>query len=118
MSEIKIRRRSRDLPITLHTTTALATTIRMEDFAGGVVEFGTMSTAATTLQMWGASNESGPCRQLYKADGSAATITLAPSTAVGRMYALPDEVFAVPFLEIVSATTNSTGTAGIVSLKS
>jgi hypothetical protein len=27
-------------------------------------------------------------------------------------------VFAVPFLEIVSATTNSTGTAGIVSLKS
>ncbi len=45
-------------------------------------------------------------------------VALAPSTAVGRMYALPDELFAVPFLEIVSATTNSTGTAGIVSLKS
>lgn len=118
MSEIKIRRRSRDVAITLHATTALATTIRMEDFAGGVVEFGTMSTAATTLQMWGASSETGPWRQLFKTDGSAATITLAPSTAVGRMYALPDEVFAVPFLEIVSATTNSTGTSGIVSLKS
>ena len=118
MSEIKIRRRSRDVPIVLHTSTALATTIRMEDFAGGVVEFGTMVTASVSLQMWGASSENGPWRQLFKTDGSAATITLAPSTAVGRMYALPDEVFAVPFLEIVSATTNSTGTAGIVSLKS
>jgi len=118
VSEIKIRRRSRDVAITLHTSTALATTIRMEDFAGGVVEFGTMATASLSLQMWGSWNENGPWRQLFKTDGSAATITLAPSTAVGRMYPLPDEVFAVPFLEIVSATTNSTGTAGIVSLKS
>ncbi len=118
MSEIKIRRRSRDVAIVLHSTTVHSTTIRMEDFAGGVVEFGTMSTAATSLQMWGASYEEGPWRQLFKTDGSAATITLAPSTAVGRMYALPDEVFAVPYLEIISGTTNSTGTAGIVSLKS
>jgi hypothetical protein len=118
MSEIKIRRRSRDIPITLHTSTVLATTVRMEDFAGGVVEFGTMSTNATSLQMWGASSDTGPWRQLFKADGSPATVALAPSTAVGRMYALPDEVFAVPYLEIISATTNSTGTAGIVSLKS
>jgi hypothetical protein len=118
MSEIKIRRRSRDVAIVLHTSTALATTIRMEDFAGGVVDFGTMVTAATSLQMWGASSETGPWRQLFKTDGSAATITLAPSTAVGRMYPLPDEVFAVPYLEIISGTTNSTGTSGIVSLKS
>jgi len=118
VSEIKIRRRSRDVAITLHTSTALATTIRMEDFAGGVVEFGTMVTASLSLQMWGASSETGPWRQLFKTDGSAATITLAPSTAVGRMYPLPDEVFAVPYLEIISGTTNSTGTAGIVSLKS
>jgi hypothetical protein len=118
MSEIKIRRRSRDVAIVLHTSTVHATTIRMEDFAGGVVDFGTMVTAATSLQMWGASSENGPWRQLFKTDGSAATITLAPSTAVGRMYALPDEVFAVPYLEIISGTTNSTGTSGIVSLKS
>ncbi len=118
MSEIKIRRRSRDLPITLSTATAASNTIRMEDFAGGVVELGTMSTNASTLQMWGASTDTGPYRRLYKTDGSVADLTLAPSTADGRMYALPDEVFAVPFLRIVSATTNSTGTVGIVSLKS
>lgn len=118
MSEIKIRRRSRDIPITLHTTTALATTIRMEDFAGGIVEVGTMATASNTLQMWGASSEAGPYRRIYKADGSVADITLAPSTADGRMYSLPDEVFAVQFLEIISGNTSSTGVAGIVTLKS
>lgn len=118
MSEIKIRRRQRDVAITLHTATALATTIRMEDFAGGMVDIGTMSTNAASLQMWAASSESGPFRRLYKTDGSVADITLAPSTAAGRVYPLPDEVFAVPFLKVVSGTTNSTGTAGIVSLKS
>jgi hypothetical protein len=118
MSEIKIRRRSRDLAITLHSTTTLATTLRMEDFAGGVVELGTMSTNATTLQVWGASADAGPYCRLYKTDGSVADLTLAPSTADRRMYALPDEVFAVPFLKLVSGTTNSTGTTGIVSLKS
>ena len=118
MSEIKIRRRSRDVSLTLTTATAAATTIRLEDFAGGVIELGTMSTNASTLQMWGASNDTGPYYRLYKSDGSVADLTLAPSTAAGRMYSLPDEIFAVPFLRVVSATTNSTGTIGIVSLKS
>lgn len=117
-AEIIIRRRSRTIPITLHTTTALATTIRMENFAGGIVELGTMATASNNLQMWGASSEDGPWRQIYKADGSVSTITLAPSTADGRFYALPDEVFAVQFLEIISGNTSSTGVAGVVTLKS
>lgn len=118
MSEIKIRRRSRDVSLTLSTATAASTTIRLEDFAGGVIELGTMSTNASTLQMWGASNDTGPYYRLYKSDGSVADLTLAPSTAAGRMYSLPDEIFAVPFLRVISATTNSTGTAAIVSLKS
>jgi hypothetical protein len=117
MSEIKMKRRTRQVTITLHTTTALATSIRMEDYAGGVVDLGTMSTNAATLQMWGASSETGTYRRLYKTDGSVADITLAPGAA-GRIYALPDEVFAVPYLEILSGTTNSTGTVGIVTLKS
>jgi len=118
MSEIKIRRRSRTLNLTLTTATAVADTLRMEDFAGGVIDLGTMSTNASTLQMWGASDESGPYRRVYKTDGSVADITLAPSTADGRIYQLPDEVFALQFLRVVSATTNSTGTVGIVTLKS
>lgn len=118
MSEVRIKRRSRNVSITLSTATAACATIRTDDVAGGIVTLGTMLTAATSLQMWGAIEPDGPFRRLYKADGSAADITLAPSTADGRIYALPDEVFALPFVKVVGGGTNSTGTVGIVSFKS
>lgn len=118
MSEVRIKRRSRDVEITLSSATASATTLRMNDMSGAIVSLGTMLTAAASLQCWGSVSESGPFRRIYDASGAAADITLAPSTSDGRVYALPDAVFAVPFLKIVSGTTNSTGTAGIVSFKS
>ena len=118
MSEIKIKRRVRTVSITLGTATADAATIRTDDMAGGCISVGTMITASATLQCWGSVDEAGPYRQVYGADGSAANITLAPSTSVGRIYSLPDAVFAVPFVKIVSGATNSTGTVGIVAFKS
>jgi hypothetical protein len=118
MSNATISRTYRDLDITLHTATSLATTLDMRDVAGAVVSIGTISTAATTLQMWVGSSPTGSFRRLYKADGSAADLTLAPSTTDGRAYSLPDEVFGTEFLKIVSATTNSTGTTGFVMFKS
>lgn len=118
MSEIKMRRRSRQIPITLTTSTVSATTLYLEDFAGGVVEIGTIATAATTLQMWGASDEGGTFRRLYNTDGSVADVTLAPSTSVGTMYALPDAVFGVPFLEVLVGNTAGTGVTATITLKS
>ena len=118
MSASKINRLNRDLDITLHTATSLATTLDFRDVAGAVLTLGTMSTASTTLQMWAGTSPTGTFRRLYKSDGSVADLTLAPSSTDGRAYALPDEVFAVEFLKIVSATTNSTGTTGIVCFKS
>lgn len=118
MSEIKIKRRTRGVNITLGTATADATTIRVDDMAGGCISVGTMLTASATLQCWGSILEAGPYRRVYGSDGSAADITLAPSTSDGRIYSLPDAIFAVPFVRIVSGATNSTGTAGILSFKS
>ena len=118
MSEVRIKRRVRNVSVTLLTSTASVTTLRLDDMAGAAISVGTMVTASSTLQCWGAISESGPFRRLYKADGSAADITLAPSTADGRVYALPDEVFALPFVKIVSGATNSTGTVGVVTFKS
>lgn len=118
MAESKISRINRDTDITLSTSTASATTLDMRDVAGAVVSFGTMSTNATTLQMWAGATPAGTFRRLYKSDGSVADLTLAPSTTDGRAYALPDEVFGCEYLKIVSATTNSTGTAGVVMFKS
>lgn len=118
MSEILIRRRLREVEITLHTATSLATTINLSDMAGGVVSLGTMSTEASSLQCYGARNTDETFRRVYGADGSAADITMDASSTEGRMYSLPDAVFAVPYLKLVSATTNSTGTTGFVTLKS
>lgn len=118
MSQVKIKRLERDVNITLHSTTSLATTLRLEDMAGAVVTFGTMTTNASSLQVWMATASDASFSRLYNADGSAANITLAASSTEGRSYALPDAVFAAPFIKIVSATTNSTGTTGIVSFKS
>jgi hypothetical protein len=118
MSEIKMRRRSRQVPITLTTSTASAATLFLEDFAGGVIDIGTIATAATTLQMWGGSTEGGTFKRLYNTDGSVADITLTPSTATGGIYALPDAVFGVPFLEVVVGNTAGTGVAATVTLKS
>lgn len=118
MSSVSIRRHQRDVEIVLHTTTNLATTLRLNDVAGGVISIGTISTNAVSLQTWGGTSETGTFRRLYNADGSAADITLAPSSTEGRIYALPDAAFGLAFLKIVSGTTNSTGTVGIVTLKS
>ncbi len=118
MSEIKMRRRSRQVPITLTTSTASATTLYLEDFAGGVVDIGTIATAATTLQMWGGSTDGGTFKRLYNTDGSVADITLTPSTSVGGMYALPDAVFGVPYLEVLVGNTAGTGVSATLTLKS
>lgn len=118
MSESMIRRRNRDTDITLHTSTALATTLDMRDVAGAVLSIGTISTNTSTLQMWVGTSPSGSFRRLYKVDGSAADLTLAPSSTEGRAYSLPDEVFGTEYLKVVSATTNSTGTTGVVMFKS
>jgi hypothetical protein len=118
MADNILSRKNRDIDITLHTATASATTLDMRDVAGAVVSFGTMSTNASTLQMWAGTTPAGTFRRLYKSDGSVADLTLSASSTDGRAYALPDEVFGVEYLKIVSATTNSTGTVGVVMLKS
>ena len=111
-------RLSRNFDITMTTATASATTLDMRDVAGGVVSFGTMSTNASTLQMWVGTAPTGTFRRLYKSDGSVADLTLSASSTDGRAYALPDEVFGTEYLKIVSGSTNSTGTAGVVMFKS
>jgi hypothetical protein len=118
MADNLLSRKHRDIDITLATATASATTLDMRDVAGAVVSFGTMSTNASTLQMWVGTSTAGTFRRLYKADGSACDLTLAASSTDGRAYNLPDEIFGTEYLKIVSSTTNSTGTAGVVMLKS
>ncbi len=118
MSEVRIKRRVRTISLTLGTATAAATVLRLDDMAGGIISVGTMATSASTLQMFGATDEAGPYRRVYGADGSAADVTLAPSTADGRIYSLPDAAYALPYVRIVSGNTHATAVPATVVLKS
>lgn len=115
--EPKIRRKFKAVPITLTTSVASATTLRFDDVAGGTLEMGTVSTAAVSIQLWGSDAVTSTYGRLYNADGSAADITLAPSTTEARVYALPDAAFGVGALRLVAASTNATAAVCIVTLK-
>jgi hypothetical protein len=45
-------------------------------------------------------------------------VTLAPSTADGRIYSLPDSAYALPYVRIVSGNTHATAVPAVVVLKS
>lgn len=118
MSEPKIRRKFKAVPVTLSTSTAAATTLRWDDVAGGSLEMGTVATAVTTIQVWASDATTGTFGRLYKVDGSAADMTLAPSTTEARVYALPDEVYGCGAIRLVANNAAATAATAIVTLKS
>jgi hypothetical protein len=118
MSEPKIRRKFKATPITLSTSVAAATTLRWDDVAGGTLEMGTVSTAATTIQVWASDTPTSEYGRLYKVDGSPADLTLAPSTTEARVYALPDETYGCGAIRLVASQAAATAAACIVTMKS
>lgn len=114
MSQVKIKRLFRVVSASIGTTTATSTTLRLDDMAGAVVELPTITTNAATYQVWGNDTESGSFCRLYGSDGSAADITLAPSTTNRTAYALPDAAYAMPYVKLVAASTNGTATVMVV----
>jgi hypothetical protein len=117
MSESKIRRKNKSFTVTLDAAVSNATEIVLADMAGGMVSIGTQNTNATELAVHVASASAGTYRPLYAADGSAVKITLAPSTADSRVYAMPDEVFAAPFIKLVLNNTAANGLSAIILAK-
>lgn len=117
MSEPKIRRKFKAVAVTLSTATAAATTLRWDDVAGGTLEMGTVSTAATTIQVWASDSASSTFGRLYNSDGSAADITLSPSTTEARVYALPDACYGSGAIKLVAGSTVATAAVCIVTMK-
>ena len=115
--EPKIRRKFKAIGVTLSTATASATTLRWDDVAGGTLEMGTVSTAATTIQVWASDSTSSTFGRLYNADGSSADITLAPSTTEARVYALPDACYGAGAIKLVAGNTAATSAVCIVTMK-
>lgn len=118
MSEPKIRRKLKSVPVTLSTSVDSSTALRWDDVAGGAIVVGTMSTSATSFQVWASNSASGTFGRLRKSDGVAVDVTLSPSTATSSVYAMPDESYGCGAIKIVSGDTNSTSATCIVTMKS
>lgn len=117
MSEVNISRRMHTVSVTLSTSTSVATTIRVDDVACGVIHLGTMSTNANTVQIHAAPSEAGTFARLYRFDGNVTDISLTPSTSLPRAYTLPDDISGAAFIKFVSGNTHTEGMAGTVVLK-
>lgn len=118
MSEVKMKRRLRSVNVTLSTSTSISTTVRTDDIATGAMHLGTMSTNATTVQVFSAPSETGTFARLYRYDGNGADILLVPSTTAGQSYTLPEEVYGAAWVKFVSGSTHTEGMAASVVMKS
>lgn len=114
MSQVKIKKLSRVVTATVATTTGVSTTLRLEDMTFAAVQLPTITTNASSIQVWGNTTDTGTFAQLYNSGGTAASITLTPSTVNQTMYSLPDAVFAVPYIKLVAANANSTATVSVL----
>lgn len=117
MSEPKIRRKFKAIGVTLSTAVATATTLRWDDVAGGTLEMGTVSTAATSIQVWASDATVGTFGRLYDSSGAASDITLAPSTTEARVYALPDACYGAGAIRLVAGQAAATAAVCIVTMK-
>jgi len=118
MSEVKIKRRVRSISLAISTSTSSATTIRLDDMAGGAISIGTISTNVTKIKIYGSVSESGSFAPLAKTDGTEAEVTLSGQTTSAKIYSLPDEVFSVPFIKAVPDHADGSGVLGSIVLKS
>lgn len=118
MSEAIIKRKTRLVTFSISSVLATSTAFRADDMAGGVISIGTVSTNASTLQVFCSATVDGEFRRLRASDGSVADVTLAGSTSAGSAYSLPDAAFSVPYMKIVGGNTHSNGVPATLFMKS
>ena len=136
MSEIHIRRRTRQQAVVIGTAASESSTLRVDDMAGGILHLGSPSSAVTAISIFGSHEAATDFREVRDDSGAPATIRVArqQGTAVGTIgtttavvnvftgmsnaYALPDAVHGLPFLRLVADADVGTAAESSVSLKS
>lgn len=111
--QVKIKRTTSVQAVGIGTGTASSTSARCDNMAGAVLRI-TGVTASATLTVWGSSNDV-TFAAVAAADGAAATLTM---PADGGAIAVPDAVFALPYVRFVSDAALSTAASAVVAFKS
>ena len=113
MSDGILTHRTRSCEVTVSTATAACTSVDMRDMAAGLVHVSGV-TATATISLYG-SSDNVTFVPLYGHDGQPATISVASS---GGSEPMPDAVYPLRFVRLVSGTDLGTNAATSVSLKS
>jgi hypothetical protein len=113
MSAITLTHCTRNLPVTVGTAAASSTSMLMNDMAAGTLYVDGV-TATHTLTVYG-SGDGVTFVPLYGHDGQAATVAVPAS---GGACVLPDAVYPLRQLKLVSGTDLGTAAAVVLSLKS
>jgi len=98
--QVKLKRFSRAVPVTIGTDATTATVVRMDDAAGVALLVGPM-TAAVTVNVYGAADQSSSGGVFVEA-GSLYSLTLATATT-SSCYSLPDGLFGAAFIRLVGS---------------
>ena len=117
MPETKLRRKNRTFSFSLNSLTASTDTILLGDMAGGALQVATCNTNVTQLDFYSSDTTNGPFYTVYDSTGNAVKITTASSLTLGRVYGMPDEVFALPVLKITANNTAGNGVQCVALLK-
>ena len=113
MPEALLGHRVRGLDLTVGTAASGSSSMLMADMAAGVVIVSGI-TATCTLTVFG-SHDGATFRALYGFDGAAATLAV---PADGGAMTLPDAVYPLRFVKLVSGTDLGTAANVVISLKS
>ena len=113
MSESTLSHRTRNVDIIVTTSVSSSTSLSCGDVAGGVVIVSGV-TASATLTFQG-SHDGQTFAPLFDAGGAAATLVV---PADGGAVVLPDAVYALRHLKLISDSDLGTAAAVVVMLKS
>ncbi len=113
MSDRTISHSTRNAGVTVGTATASCTTLLMADMAAGVVHVEGV-TGTHTLSVF-VSSDGATFVPLYDQDGQPATVAVPAS---GGACVMPDAVYPLRFLKLVSNTNMGTAASVVVSFKS
>lgn len=115
MSQVKIKRQSRVIPVTIGTGTATSTTVRLDDMLYAAVQVPALASSGAVINVFGNTTDTGTFVQLYGSDGAAAAITVnANGTNSGTAYSLPAAAYGVPYVKLVAVSTNATASASVM----
>lgn len=111
--QMTISHTTRNQPLTVGTAVASSTSMLVGDMAAGML-FVENVTASATLTLFG-SSDGGTFHALHGFDGQPAAVTV---SADGGAVVLPDALYALRFVKLVSGTDLGTAAAVSISFKS